>query len=273
MSSLPLDPISFQVSKIAVLSEETCAPLGAATGFFLFFHEQYFLVTAWHVVSGRHFQTKEPLHHSLALPGTIECSYSIIRSISAEGEFEVAPNVGHFSIDVSGDWLSGNHSIHPDFGSDVDVVAINVTQNVKEALPHGFDFCCFKSEDVAVGEAVAVMDQVFIPGYPDLRVQPPNRGPIYKSCFISTEPNFFEGKPYVFLDGKTKAGWSGSPVLHSRAMKFGDFSKGEFLKGPSRRLYAVYSGRDESDKNLVNAELGYAWPIDLCVMPIVAANL
>jgi hypothetical protein len=112
------------------------------------------------------------------------------------------------------------------------------------------------------------MNTVFIPGYPVLRnIAPPNAFPVYKTAFVASEPSVFDGPPYFFVDGKTKKGWSGSPVLFDpgQNMHFGMYN----MAAASRFLIAVYSCREEDDKELMKVELGVAWPVRQCLFPIL----
>jgi hypothetical protein len=46
--------------------------LGPATGFFKKLNNQVFLITNWHVVMGRHQETKQVLHSKAAIPDRLK---------------------------------------------------------------------------------------------------------------------------------------------------------------------------------------------------------
>ena len=62
----PIDPGSTVTTPIRTFFGET--PVGLGTGFFMEARGQTFLVTNWHVVAGRHFETLKVLHDKSALP-------------------------------------------------------------------------------------------------------------------------------------------------------------------------------------------------------------
>ncbi len=57
------------------------------------------------------------------------------------------------------------------------------------------------------------MNQAFVTGYPLEASTTPNKFPIYKSGIIASEPMVFNSEPRFYIDGKTKKGYSGSPVV------------------------------------------------------------
>ena len=161
-------------------------------------------------------------------------------------------------------------NLHPDFGSDVDVIAIEITQTTEKIrIQSGFEVSDIEIADEDQLRPIAVMDQVFIPGYPVLRTPKPNEMPIYKAAFVASEPNIFQRIPSVLIDGKTKQGWSGSPVVRKIPVHKPPESQGVLIRFEQFSLYAIYSGRNEHDPELFSAELGYCWPVRQCLVPIL----
>ena len=58
--------LNLSITKIELLCNDH--PLGNATGFFLKYQSNWFLVTNWHVFSGRDPESGQPKHKSCAVP-------------------------------------------------------------------------------------------------------------------------------------------------------------------------------------------------------------
>lgn len=250
---------SFRVVKLEILAETTGAALGDATGFFCDYRGRTFLVTNWHVVTGRHYQTRKPLHRSKALPGTLRVHTHIATTvvpISAPSSSTSFP----ISLRDTEDrpcWLE-----HPLFGSNVDVVAIEMDTRLAECSRL---FRLNLEAELARDVRLSVMDQTFVTGYPLSATTTPNSLPIYKSGTIASEPGVFDSEPRIYIDGKTKNGMSGSPVM----------VKGSSASGSDHALafVGVYSGRDRQERTEFEAELGIMWPYRECLMPILETFL
>jgi hypothetical protein len=248
---------SFRIAKLEVLAENTGAPLADATGFFCEFRGCTFLVTNWHVVAGRHYQTNEPLHRSRALPGKLTIHAHIASTVvpidapSSSTTFQISL----FNPDGGACWLE-----HPLFGRNVDVIAIEMDSRIPECSRL---FRLDLEAELARDITLSVMDQAFVTGYPLSASTTPNSLPIYKSGTIASEPGVFDSEPRIYIDGKTKTGMSGSPVM---------------VKGPAHNddkqslsLVGIYSGRDRQERTEFEAELGIMWPYKECLMPILDA--
>ena len=249
--------------------------IGSGTGFLCEYKKSVFLVTNWHVVSGRHFQKKTHLHSSLALPGSLEISAHVSVRETREREGSELSSV-ECTMRLSEDQSHLRQFTHPIHGDDVDVVAFPL------GLIPGFDIERLEFVPLPIYQQqdmfsdVIATKQFFIPGYPELRGNPPNRFPIYKVGYIASEPQILGDPPYILIDGKTRKGWSGSPVLLSPA-KQDAFGMGGWTKRVDGKavitnelvLFAIYSGRDEEYPELLKAELAMAWLITECLIPIL----
>ena len=230
-----------------------------------------FFVTAWHVVSGRNFHSKKHLHHSGALPSHISLTFWGAKyqpGSRNEAEFAHFPDL--IRIDGLDGTVENPKNLHPHFGSDVDVIAIDISalaDEVKQKV--GFEVLGMELADEKQLRPVSVMDQVFIPGHPVIHTRKPNEMAIYKAASIASEPNVFQGVPCVLVDGKTKKGWSGSPVIRKIPVHRPKAEELILVRFETCVLYGIYSGRDEHDHELVSAELGYCWPVRECLIPIL----
>jgi len=264
---LPLSNVnlhSFRVARLEVFARDTHARLGEATGFFCRLRGCTFLVTNWHVVAGRHFQTRQALHRSRALPGSLTVHAHVMRTrdTATVPSASTAFRIALLAADGRPRWHE-----HPLFGADIDVIALDIGA----ALPLGTEVCPIDLERELASELhLAVMDQAFVTGFPLQASTTPNSLPIYKSGTIASEPAVFDSQPRIYIDGKTKAGMSGSPVMVKR---------GGAMHGDGRatavdlRFIGVYSGRDRQEPSEFEAELGIVWPFRECLLPILETYL
>jgi hypothetical protein len=254
---------SFRVAKLQILAQATRAPLGDATGFFCEYQGHTFLVTNWHVVSGRHYRTKIPLHRSQALPGTLKVHTHIAKAvvpISAPSSSTVF-HIPLLNDDGSRCWLE-----HPLFGCDVDVIAILVDSRIPDCSRiYRIDL----ESELARDTHLAIMDQAFVTGYPLSATTTPNSLPIYKSGTIASEPRVFDSEPRIYIDGKTKTGMSGSPVMVKRRTAAGECDEPRGSAANLLDFVGVYSGRDRQERSEFEAELGIVWPYRECLIPII----
>lgn len=217
--------------------------LSTGTAFFWKEGCQHYLVTAWHNLSGRHFQTKRHISGTAAEPDRIRVWWNIDAQPVGQKRTTFIP-----IRDGDNDplWL-----IHPEKGSDVDValLPINPPNNVESypinQLPQN-------SVGMSVGQ------DVFIIGFP-LGIEGVGL-PIWKRGSLASEWQIpSEAQPYWLVDTASRPGMSGSPVIQrvykyeedpGSWMDYGNNGKSCFL--------GVYSGRlpSEGDKDL---QLGIMW--------------
>lgn len=255
------------MAKLEILAHETRALLGEATGFFCEYEKQTFLVTNWHVVSGRHYQTKLPLHRSQALPGSLTVHTHISKAVVPHCApcSSTAFHIPLLDGNAAPNWLE-----HPLFGCDVDVIAIGVDAQLPDCSRiYRIDLAAELARDTQL----AVMDQAFVTGYPLSATTTPNSLPIYKSGTIASEPRVFDSQPRIYIDGKTKTGMSGSPVMVKRRYDQLNGERITDLGADTLDFVGIYSGRDRQERSEFEAELGIMWPYKECLMPIIETFL
>ena len=74
---------SLKCVRVEILAEATKAHLGYASGSFWKFEDKIFLVTNWHVITGRNYQTSKIMHKSGAIPGYLNLEFHTIREAKA----------------------------------------------------------------------------------------------------------------------------------------------------------------------------------------------
>ena len=251
---------SLRVAKIDVFAQKTKAKLSSATGFWCNFKNQIFFVTNWHVVSGRNFETNKPVDtKTCALPGEL-----IIHGHAKQDHATHQPY--ELTIDLFDENNQPNWQEHPQYGSKVDVVAINVNSDKL----NGYNiFCVDIDSELEKNVVLNVMDQAFVTGYPLEASTTPNKFPIYKSGIIASEPMVFNSEPRFYIDGKTKKGYSGSPVVLKQVTATQQKAKINGFTHEKLDFVGIYSGRDRQEETEFEAELGIVWPYKDCLLPIL----
>jgi len=230
--------------------------LSCATGFFVRRNGGLFLITNWHVVSGRNSETNECLSSTCAIPNNLLVR---IHKQSQVIEFDELVVPLH---DANGDPLWLEHPLH---GGNVDVVAIQIDLPAHLIALDVEDFIEPFNDDTR--EVVA--DDVFILGYP-FGISAGGIFPIWKRASIASEPSLnLSGLPKMLVDTASRSGMSGSPVvlLSRRPIT---------LMGPSptdpnarvmsrhrMKIVGVYSGRIGAKDRTMEAQLGIVWKMDV----------
>jgi len=218
--------------------------LGPATAFFMKRNGKVFLVSNWHVFSGRNAYTGQPLSTTLLTPNRI--SY-----------WAHTPNIGKFVRDCEvaicdqddePKWLQ-----HP-LGQKIDLACIELRSfpsNLKAYTP----------EDIGDQKImISVGQDVVIAGFPKGMMQ---QGilPIWKRGSIAAEPNVArnDGLGVYLVDTATREGMSGSPVyLFSNGTALMEDRSVTVFSDPVARFLGVYSGRygAEAENEI---QLGRVW--------------
>lgn len=271
MEQSKISEISLKTVRLDMLVEETGASLGSATGFLCRFKGKYFLVTNWHVVTGRRPDTGEAIHKSLACPQSLVIHGSFIEDYAGDNSFT---GVSHyqepFSIYESEGQIGPHWTEHPLYGKLVDVVAFELSSSIDSKL---ISHCFHIERELERAEKLEVMNSVYIVGFPLKREKAQNSFPIFKGGTVASEPDFHDNEPRYYVDGKTKKGMSGAPVLHRHKMKIEQKDGSIIFNQGASSLCGVYSGRDRQEKTEFEAELGIVWPMRECLVPILESIL
>ena len=194
--------------------------LSSASGFFVETEGMWFLITNWHVVSGRHFLNRKPLFKPFIEPFSLTAKLSSYAVGDREsGMFGIAPHRIPLYRREQPVWFE-----HPKFGAFCDVVAIPTER--PETCP---DFMHNAANRISgVNIPVEPGCTVFVIGFPHA-LSVGFGLPLWKSGYIASEPHYnvdLSGKlsdhgglrggirvPAFFIDSQTRAGMSGSPVF------------------------------------------------------------
>lgn len=248
-------------SSVAVLVRPKCDDLrlAQASGFLWRHDGQIFLVSNWHVLSGRNPLSGQPLDSKNGVcPNEIELGLNLRGS---DGVPQPAMAQASIVRDGGNLWLQ-----HPQHGQNVDVaVLVLPSEHQHQALLALNDLPETSNMAVYVGQ------DVFVLGYP---LDPGLSGglPIWKRGSIATEPNHRPaGLQRLLIDSATREGMSGAPVTVRSVGNYlttdRDFTMWSTIG--SRRI-GIYSGRYGADLQ-DQAQLGIVWHIDL-VDEVCAGN-
>jgi len=239
--------------------------LGSATACLYRHENQVFLVTNWHVLSGRSSRDRAPLDRAtLALPQEIRVHFPKEQQLD-ECVVETYPLNDQDGKPI---WLE-----HP-LSNQVDVAALRInppngiaTFPVSDALRH---LGVGKREDFFF-----VTQDVWVVGYPkNIRV---GVMPIWKRATIAAEPRFSSAneRHKILLDTATREGMSGSPVLYVNKnltpITF-DNTTQEVDFPSAKVLLGIYSGRIAGNDELA-AQLGIVWAAEAIVEMVTAGKM
>lgn len=213
--------------------------LGSATGFIVSHKEEYYLITNWHVVSGKNSDTGKCIDDKGAVPTHLRIHYHA---------------KGYFGI-----WIINTETLYDDEhrprwiehprGHSIDLVALPIALSDKVTI-YPFDMSLVDT-DISPRPAM----QVSIIGYP-LGLSTAGLWAIWKTGHIASDPELdYDGRPAFLIDATTRNGMSGSPVI-LRSTGGYDTSDGRFILGSPvvDKFLGVYSGRIHKD-----SEIGRVW--------------
>ncbi|MBT5824020.1 trypsin-like peptidase domain-containing protein [Candidatus Peregrinibacteria bacterium] len=230
-----IDPFTLIPLHLELYFNATC--LSDATGFIIKENEKYYLITNWHVVTGRHPKDGMPLSKHGGVPNWLTVWFHEKGPIGTWIESK-------FNLYKNGEpvWIE-----HP-LGKEVDVVAIPFEPDADCAL-HGIDLIAAERDVLLVPSS-----PVSIVGFPKGLIVL-GKFPIYKTGHIASDIELdWQNKPVFLIDATTKGGMSGSPVVAKR-VGFYLTSEGTTV-GNTTKFLGVYSGREIAEDDI---EVGRVW--------------
>lgn len=243
MKSATVDILS--CTSLKIIPKYNDYKLATATGFCIGVGDARYIVTNWHVVSGRNPANNKCLDKNLSVP-----NHMIVRMHKAG-----ALNAW---VDVTVPLLSEEEEplwFEHEQGRAVDVVVVKLVDN-SDVDAYVVDEA-YVNTDMLVYPAMAVS----IIGYP-LGLGSGENWPIWKTGHIASEPSldYKEGRPSFLIDATTKFGMSGSPVVLRAYSGYASSSGMYTLDGSScaTKLLGVYSGRIHK-----KSEVGEVWRTDV----------
>lgn len=245
-----IDPYSICSVFINSLYNENS--LGVATGFFYKEGEDIFLVSNWHVFSGRNPSTGQAKNANGAVPNRMSITYHNKRD----------PSKIHniiFLIESDNVTMWVQHTL----GQQIDVAVMNwnciLKQLNKDQLSGlNIDPFCINEAPNTDNMAMPMGADVFILGYP-YGITNIGALPIWKRASIATEFNInINNLPCFLVDTATREGMSGAPVIRRSFNGYTD-TDGNSKVGPGEysKFIGIYSGRYIGGVD--EAQLGIIW--------------
>lgn len=214
--------------------------MGSATGFVVERETRRYLVTNFHVVSGRDPETQTNVAPSGVWPDAIRVWHNAAATLG-RWVMKAEPLYDPQGIPL---WLE-----HPVHHSKIDVIALPLTDTAGIAI-YGYD------PWAEVRAAVSMAGSLSIAGF-SFGVRYGGAMATWVQGFVASECEIdFGGLPRFLVDSRTRPGQSGSPVIfYTTSGNFRDIHGNTFLAGGTiEEFVGVYSGRinEESD-------LGFVW--------------
>jgi hypothetical protein len=218
--------------------------LSSATGFVIRKDEENFLVTNWHVVSGRNPKTKKLLSDTGAIPNKVR----------------VWHNAKKESV---GMWVSKEYPLYDkegtalwkekDIGSEKVDVVIFPLENTDGIHLYPLDLG-LKDVDLVITPS----EDLSIVGFPYGKSSD-GKFAMWKSGNLASDFDInYEGKPIFLIDSTTKSGMSGSPVFARRIGQVMS-SRGLNIGSSATKFLGVYSGRIVGDGVEDIPDIGMVW--------------
>lgn len=235
---IEIDPLS--LTSLYLKLNVNGSGLSTATGIVVEYDGKYFLITNWHVLSGRNPETGQPMSPTAGIPNEVRIAHHI-KSRLGEWRFH---GESLQASDGSPRWIS-----HPD-GSNVDVAALELQNIQPDTQLYPFDLG-LADVDVLLQPAM----DVSVIGFP-LGLRPNAFFPIWKTGHIATDPDLpYGGKPAFLIDATTRSGMSGSPVVIRTQGAYTDSSHNYVVTGGTlTKFLGLYSGRIHDE-----IEIGCVW--------------
>jgi hypothetical protein len=244
-------------------TKEICK--SSATGFIYQYMGKHYLVSNWHVFSGRHTVSLQPLHRYSALPDKIRIHFPIETNI---GIYDTIDYPLKNELNDIFFWL-----VHPE-KSKVDVAVLPISWSSKYAI-YPINQINESKKIINFPSGLYVGQEVFILGYPR-GIKSGSGLPIWKKATIAVEPylTIDDSKLKILVDAATREGMSGSPVIVAGAPDCSVLPNGK--KQPIhirafKLFLGIYSGRIAGDDELA-AQLGIVWK-EQAIREIIEANM
>lgn len=207
-----------------------------------------FLITNYHVASGRNPNTNKPIREDGIVPDRLLFALYVPTNSGHRWKALVLPTEQYGKPT----WF-----LHPDHGCTFDVVAIPIPQfrdqDAIYAVPldHWPNIAIHPSSDVA------------IIGFPE-GISGPGAFPLWKTGGVASEPelkipkeNYRVEEDYFWIDSNTRSGMSGAPVIARRFGFYVDEGGGSAVGSKhTDRLLGVYAGRALDARDVT---LGRVW--------------
>jgi len=213
--------------------------IGVGTGFIVANNKTNYLITNWHVVTGRNPDNGQPLVNTGGTdPDTMRIWYHATQLGSWLHKNE------RLLDETTGTPIWKEHSR----GREIDVIALPLT-NHQDTKVYPLNLALTNTDLI-----ISPSEPVSIVGFP-YGIAAAGKFPIWKTGNVASDVDLdYDRKPVFLVDATTKPGMSGSPVF-ARRKGFRQTSTGWVTRGgDSIRFLGVYSGRIRE-----GSDIGMVW--------------
>ena len=238
----------YSLSSFYCVQYSDSTPVGSATCFLTKQDDQYYLVTNWHVATGRNPDSGALISSTGVLPNALHVFFP--RETDEGVDFGSYQKIPLFDVDGNPQWREKKVGRRY-----LDVVVIPVTLNSM------FTPYCIEDSEEPFNEnpLVEITSSLYVLGFPFGRQW--GALPIWKKASIASEPEYEaeEGFPYFFVDSASRSGMSGSPVVlfERRPITILEEKQG-IMSHHFTKLIGVYSGRIGVN-DVGDVQLGRVW--------------
>ncbi|MGN7861444.1 S1 family peptidase [Microbacterium sp. 22303] len=239
--------MSVQVKSARMPVEGPLRTIDDGSGFIVWSGDAPYLVTNWHVVTGRNRFTGEPLTSGAPIPDRLLLSRFGIDTVT-RAWVRIDETLMLYA-DGEPIWLT-----HPVHGNRVDVVAIRfpLIATTNDGALHPVFYPVTEPDSPG---AIAPTSMVTVIGYP-YGHSSGDGFPIWATGSIASEPDAdYDGLPCFLIDARTVPGQSGSPVITFWTGPK-TYANGSMMwnGAESWELHGIYSGRIDS-----RMDIGRIW--------------
>lgn len=247
--AITINPYSLTSYYVDILFNDK--KLSNATCFFTQQNEKIYLVTNWHVVSGRNADTNVVMSPTGGVPNKLRVyvpKQGSNSTLSFDDDFYM--DVDLFDEDDNRLWYEKQENGRM---IDVALVPLKETKGVITTIEEA-------EEPFNEKVPFEITSEIFIIGFPFGKQT--GYIPIWKKASVASEPELdVENLPYFFADTATRTGMSGSPVVLYKDRPITMINEKE--RKVSRhwtKFVGVYSGRIGADNETKgDAQLGRVW--------------
>ena len=233
---------AFSLTTVPVQQFANGKPMKSATAFVWKQGPQHYLITNWHVVTGRDARTGEL--ETPVRPEMLRCLFNVRVGTFGKQQWDIT---------IRDDTGCPHWLINPGGGRAIDVVALPIPMTGNEPAMDMYPINTLLSKPLRINIGM----DVFVLGYP-FGADPP-AFPVWKRGSIASEPDLVRMTTgYYLIDTASRPGMSGAPVILQNWTN--DFVAGGIRAindRPATNLIGVYSGRLTADKS--EAQIGMVW--------------
>jgi Trypsin-like peptidase domain len=246
---------AFSLTTVPVQQLANGQPMKSATAFVWKERSQHYLITNWHVITGRN--TVSGKLETEARPDTLRALFNIRLGDFGKQQYDIKIR----DDDGRPRWL-----IYPGRGRRIDVVALPLPMSGDDPVMTMCPINLLTSPPLRIRVGM----DVFILGYP-FGAEPP-AFPVWKRGSIASEPDLVRlTTGYYLVDTASRPGMSGAPViLRSWTNDFVDGGVRAISDKPATNFVGVYSGRLGAPSS--DAQIGMVWH-GTYVHDIIAGNM